>query len=73
MFRENWPVGAQRPRPAETFNHKKALKAVRMAFNFRPEVIVESLPLLVNGLEMTLLITGWRVWPWGWLSAWRRG
>ena len=28
-----------------------------MAFNFRPEVIVESLPLLVKGLEMTLLIT----------------
>lgn len=32
-------------------------KAVPMAFNFRPEVIVESLPLLVKGLEMTLLIT----------------
>ena len=28
-----------------------------MAFNFRPEVIVESMPLLVKGLEMTLLIT----------------
>lgn len=28
-----------------------------MAFNFHPEVMVESLPLLVGGLELTLIIT----------------